>query len=130
MDPTATSSPVNIILYTRPASDECVRVLDLLQQLSARHNFRVKEAASPEGAPAPCVRFVVPGAPFHNADGISEAQFLEYLEAARTAVTAPETTPKGEQESRKAKSKPKAGSLPTPAYEASHPVRSFFWRHR
>src|SRR5215203_2931882 len=113
MDPTATSSPVKIILYTKPASDECLRVLDLLQELSARHNFEVEEAASPEGAPAPCVRFVVPGAPFHNADGMYEAQFLEYLDAARATVAARETKPEDERALHKAKSKPKAGSLPT-----------------
>lgn len=120
---------IKVVLYTRPASGECLRVRQLLEKLAPSHNFELQEAPSPEGAPAPCVRFVVPGSPFHNAENITEAQFLEYLNEAKATLAPPQATTKGAS-ARTTQPKPKAGSLPTADFEASHPVRSYLWRHR
>ena len=97
----------------------------MLSALSARDDFELHEVPSPEGAPAPCIRFSAPGAPFYPASGLTDPQFHSYLQEARHALLAgPVSTTANVKTARK------PGSLPDPAYEQSHPVRSFLWRHR
>ena len=117
---------MKVTLYTKPGCMESRRVWYLLEQLTTQHGFDLNEASSPEGAPAPCVRFDSPGSPFHNAEGLTKEQFLEYLEAARSPILGSESAPRD----KRTRSKKRAGSLPTASYEAAHPMRSFFWRHR
>jgi uncharacterized membrane protein len=117
---------MRVTLYTQTDCAESRRVWNLLEHLSAQHGFDLQEASSPEGAPAPCVRFEAPGSPFHRAEGLTQERFLEYLEAARGALPTGDSAPNA----RPARPKRKAGSLPTAEYEAAHPVRSCLWRHR
>lgn len=116
---------MKVTLFTEAGENESRRVWELLEQLAPQHGFVLQEAASPEGAPAPCVKFDAPGSLFHNAQGVTEEQFLKYLDDARAMLAAPETSKeKGRKPARK------AGSAPTAEFEAAHPIRSFFWRHR
>jgi uncharacterized membrane protein len=99
----------------------------MLSEMAASRGFELVEAASPEGAPAPCVRFEAPGSPFYRADGLTEAQFTSYLDEAEQSIAgaagkvrAGRTGPGGRP----------AGSGPTAEYERGHPMRSFMWRHR
>ena len=116
---------MKVTLYTQQDSPECVRVWDMLSALSARDDFELCEAPSPAGAPAPCIRFSAPGAPFYPASGLTESQFHAYLQDARQAML-----PRAEPATANVKSARKPGSLPNAAYEQAHPVRSFLWRHR
>ncbi len=119
---------MKVTLYTKSDSSESRRVWDLLEQLSAQHEFDLREAQSPDGAPAPCVRFDAPGSPFHNANGLTQELFLEYLDDARRSLT-PTVDARKDKPGRTTPRR-KAGSLPTATYEATHPIRSFLWRHR
>src|SRR6476620_10324228 len=117
---------MKVTLYTRDDCAECRQVWDMLAMIAAYEDFDLLEAKSPEGAPAPCVRFDAPGSPFYRAEGLTEAQFVEYLEEARKLVRESDErlTPS------RARSARRAGSGPTAEYERTHPARSFFWRHR
>ncbi len=116
---------MKVTLYTQQDSPECRRVWDLLSALAARDDFELSEAPSPIGAPAPCIRFSAPGAPFYPASGLTEPQFHSYLQEAHQALL-----PLPRSATTNVKSARKPGSLPDTAYEQSHPVRSFLWRHR
>ena len=116
---------LKVTIYTRQDCKECVRVWEMLSPIATRDNFELVQASSPEGAPAPCIRFSAPGSPFYPADGLTEAQFQGYLKAAQHSLTI-DATPG----TRGAKAKRRAGSAPDADFERSHPVRSFFWRHR
>lgn len=116
---------MKVTLYTQQDSPECLRVWDMLSALSARDDFELHEAPSPEGAPAPCLRFSAPGAPFYPASGLTEPQFHSYLQEARDALL-----PDAKSASTNVKPTRKPGSLPDSVYEQSHPIRSFLWRHR
>lgn len=130
MDTYPAITPVKVIVYTKPGSAECARVMSMLVDIAPQLGIEVQESPSPEGAPAPCVRFVTPGAPFYNAENMSEQQFIEYVDAARAALQPDDTPIREKASTSKTKNKPKAGSLPTASYEAGHPIRSFLWRHR
>jgi uncharacterized membrane protein len=117
---------MKVTLYTRDDCAECRQVWDMLAMISATEDFDLQEALSPEGAPAPCIRFEAPGSPFYRAEGLTEAQFLDYLQHARSLVSQSAATPPPGR----TRSPRRAGSAPTPQYEQSHPFRSFFWRHR
>lgn len=117
---------MKVTLYTRTDCAECKRVWGLLEPLAAQYGFDLQEAASPDGAPAPCVRFEAPGSPFYGAEGLTQPLFLQYFEAAKESLLAGVSPNAGER----TRPKRRAGSLPTAAYEAAHPVRSFLWRHR
>ncbi|MEP6775041.1 MAG: DUF2085 domain-containing protein [Chloroflexota bacterium] len=116
---------MKVTLYTQQDNPECLRVWDMLSALSARDDFELSEAPSPIGAPAPCIRFSAPGAPFYPASRLTESQFHSYFEEARKALL-----PRPTAASANVKTARKPGSLPDAAYEQSHPVRSFLWRHR
>jgi uncharacterized membrane protein len=119
---------MKVTLYTQKGSPESGRVWDLLVLLAAEHDFDLHEAPSPEGAPAPCIRFDAPGSPFYNAQGLTEAQFLQYLRDASPTDNRQPTTDNRQPSIPRHPRKP--GSLPTAEYEAAHPIRSFLWRHR
>lgn len=117
---------MKVTLYTKEGCAECQRVGDMLTHLARTEVFSLHEASSPGGAPAPCVRFDAPGAPFYRAEGMTEGQFLSYLAAARESLDESSTaTP-----TRGGRAGKRTGSLPTAEHEAQHPVRSFVWRHR
>ena len=116
---------MKVTLYTTQNCPECVRVCDMLSSLAAVEQFDLQESPSPEGAPSPCIRFDVPGVPFYSADGLTEPQFLTYLQNARQALSPNPASTKQATASRRP-----AGAPPDVSYELAHPVRSFFWRHR
>ena len=55
---------MKVTLYTREDCPDCTQVLEMLSQLVPSEEFTLQEFASPEGAPAPCIRFQAPGSPF------------------------------------------------------------------
>src|SRR5690242_3570151 len=116
---------MKVTLYTTDDCAECVRVSTMLQELAAGEGFDLHVAASPSGAPAPCVRFDAPGSPFYRADGLTESQFLDYLHQASAPESDSKIAVRGNHNG-----KGIAGSPPTVEFEARHPVRSFLWRHR
>jgi uncharacterized membrane protein len=118
---------MKVTLYTREDCAECIRVWGMLSEIAARRGFDLVGAAPPEGAPAPCVRFEAPGSPFYRAEGLTEAQFVAYLDAADQSVAGGAGTVKA---GRVRPSGRPAGSGPTAEYERTHPLRSFMWRHR
>jgi uncharacterized membrane protein len=117
---------MKVTLYTRDDCAECRQVWDMLAMLSATEDFDLQEAKSPEGAPAPCIRFEAPGSPFYRAEGLTETIFLEYLQDAKKLVGESAGVP-AQHKTRPAR---RTGSAPTAEFEQSHPIRSFFWRHR
>lgn len=121
---------MRVTLYTRQNCPECRRILDMLVELSAGGRFELHESPSPDGAPVPCIRFDAPGSPFYAARDLTAEQFNAYLDEAVSSLEerGQASTPGGV----KGKSAPekRAGSAPSAAYEATHPVRSALWRHR
>lgn len=117
---------MKVTLYTREECAECRRVWKMLSQLAAHEKFDLQEAASPAGAPAPCLRFDSPGSPFYRAARLTEAQFTAYLNEAKESLLQSNDSAAGAKPARPAR----VGGLPTAAYEETHPVRSFMWRHR
>ncbi len=118
---------MKVTLYTREGCAECTRVWTMLSEMASRRGFDLVEAASPEGAPVPCVRFDAPGSPFYSAEGLTEAQFSAYLDDAERSLAKGVGTV-GDGRARPAR-RP-AGTGPTPEHERAHPARSFMWRHR
>lgn len=121
---------MKVTVYTREGCEECRRVWSMLAPLSAAEGFVLQEASSPEGAPAPCVRFEAPGSPFYRADGLTAAQFTGYLEDARKLLlgTGGASNSAGTQAGIVAPKR--KGTAPTTQFEEAHPLRSFMWRHR
>jgi len=117
---------MKVTLYTRDDCAECRQVWDMLAMVAVCEDFDLQEVQSPEGAPAPCVRFDAPGSPFYRAEGLTETRFMEYLEDARKLVRESDV----KAGAGRARSARRAGSGPTAEFERTHQVRSFFWRHR
>ncbi len=114
---------MRVTLYTREGCAESLRVWEMLLPLSSQRDFSLHKAASPEGAPSPCVRFHVQGAPFYQAEDLNQAGFLSYLREAEELLEPIE----GRKEDVRVR---QPGSLPSSRDEQAHPGRSFLWRHR
>ncbi|MDQ6693504.1 MAG: DUF2085 domain-containing protein [Chloroflexota bacterium] len=115
---------MKVTLYTRVGCAECKRVWDMLVTVAAHYDLTLDEAASPEGAPAPCVRLDAPNSPFYDARGLDETKLAGYVATARQSMT----YIAGHAD--RAHTARRPGSAPTAAEERRHPIRAYLWRHR